>query len=204
MIDRYDSWIFDWSGTIVDDMALVIDATNHVMRQYAKPEFDRDGFKSSFRLPYGDWYAQVIPGVALDEIEDHFRHGFSVSGVSVPVLPHTREMLQFLRQRGDRLFVCTSMDPKAFIEQAEQHDLMEFFEKTYSGVLDKRDLIGELLAEHELQLESTVFVGDMIHDIETAHHGGIASIAILTGYNTEAELRSVSPTHLVADYSQML
>ena len=201
---KYKNWIFDWSGTIVDDMALVVDATNHVMRQYGKPEFDREGFKSSFRLPYGEWYEEVIPGVDLGEIEDHFRKGFAASEATVPVLAYTREFLLQLRSEGVRMFVCTSMDPKAFVEQSNSHALTDFFEETYSGVLDKRKLIESMLVEHSLNKAETVFVGDMIHDIETAHHGGIDSLGVLTGYNTFSELESAKPTRIVNDYSVFL
>lgn len=204
MINTYENWIFDWSGTVVDDMALVIDATNYVMRQYGKEEFTREAFKSSFRLPYGEWYEEVIPGVELAEIEDHFRKGFELSGAEVPVLDHARELLELLSSKQKRLFVCTSMDPKAFLEQAKDHGLLPFFEETFSGVLDKRQLIEEMIQQHHLEKSKTVFVGDMIHDIETAHHGQISSLAVLTGYNTREELSSVNPTYLLESFESLV
>ena len=99
------------------------------------------------------------------------------------------------------MFVCTSMDPTAFVQQAVSHELSDFFIQSYSGVLDKRQLIGDILETHQLCQTDTIFVGDMVHDVETAHHGGIASLAVLTGYNTREELSSVSPTRIVQDYS---
>ena len=35
--------IFDWSGTLVDDLALTLDASNYVFSQYGKPCMNRDG-----------------------------------------------------------------------------------------------------------------------------------------------------------------
>ena len=74
-----------------------------------------------------------------------------------------------------------------------------FFEEIYSGVIDKRDRIGEILTTHGLAMENTAFVGDMVHDIETAHHGEIASVAVTTGYDPEARLRKAEPKHLFHD-----
>jgi len=199
----YKNWIFDWSGTLVDDMALVICATNHVMRQYGKDEYDRDSFKASFRLPYAEFYEEVLPGVPLEEIEDHFRDGFDKSPEHVPILPHAREFLQALKNVDARLFVCTSMDAKAFVIQSENLGLSEFFEETYAGVLDKRELIHDLIEKHDLHPEETVFVGDMIHDVATANHGGLASVAVLTGYNNETELASAHPTLMCRDLSSL-
>jgi ADP-ribose pyrophosphatase YjhB (NUDIX family) len=44
-----------------------------------------------------------------------------------------------------------------------------------------------------------LFVGDMQHDIETAHHGGVHSCAVLTGYNTLEQLRAAAPD-LIAEH----
>ena len=44
--------IFDWSGTLVDDLGPVIEATNAVLGKYAIAALDREGFRRCFRLPY--------------------------------------------------------------------------------------------------------------------------------------------------------
>lgn len=200
----FKNWIFDWSGTLVDDMALVVSATNHVMRAYGKAELNKAEFRSQFRLPYAEFYEEVLPGVPLDEIEDHFRAGFEIADDAVPVLPHAKELLQLLAHWGHRIFVLTSMDAVAFEEQQIENGLDQFFEKTYAGVQDKRCVIGELLENHGLDPRETVFVGDMKHDVDTAHHGGVASIALLTGYNDAAELSESRPTMLLQDLSALV
>lgn len=198
------NWIFDWSGTLVDDMALVISATNHVMRVYDKPEWQRESFRISFRLPYEEFYAEHIPGVPLEEIETHFREGFAIATDAVPMLPHAEDFLNYLQQQGSRMFVLTSMCPIAFGEQVDELSFQEFFEKTYAGVLDKRDVISSILTDNQLDPERTIFVGDMTHDIETAHHGGIHSAGVLTGYNHRAVLESVRPSLLFEDLAEFL
>ena len=62
--------IFDWSGTLVDDLALTLDASNYVFSQYGKPCMNRDEFRAEFQLPYPDYYARVLPHADLDELED--------------------------------------------------------------------------------------------------------------------------------------
>lgn len=197
------NWIFDWSGTLVDDMALVLSATNHVMRVYGIDELDREGFRRRFRLPYREFYEECLPGVMLEEVEAHFREGFAIASDPVPVLPHAREFLEYINGQGARLFVLTSMCAVAFSEQIAALGLEGYFEKTYAGVLDKREVIGDILSSHGLDCAETVFVGDMTHDIETAHHGGVASIGVLTGYNHREVLLSAGPGVLVEDLAEL-
>ncbi len=195
----FKNLIFDWSGTLVDDMGPVIEATNMVLEKYGIAPYDREGFRRSFRLPYREFYEEILPGIALDELEAHFRPAFDGALSLVTVLPHAREKLEWARERGLRMFVLTSMDADAFARQLEQFGMKDFFEATYAGVMDKRELIAHILESHGLLKEETAFIGDMTHDIETARHGGISSIAVLTGYHHAEVLAKVRPDITVPD-----
>ena len=191
--------IFDWSGTLVDDLGPVIEATNAVLGKYDLPPFDREGFRRHFRLPYREFYTDVLPHVPLDELEAHFRPAFDQAVTPVTILPHAREKLEWCAARGIRTFVLTSMDTTAFERQMDDFGLRELFEATYSGVLDKREIIHRILETHGLDPAETAFVGDMTHDVETARHGGVSSIAVLTGYNHPEILAAVRPDITVPD-----
>jgi phosphoglycolate phosphatase len=191
--------IFDWSGTLVDDLGPVIEATNAVLGKYGIPALDRENFRRRFRLPYREFYTDLLPHVPLDELEAHFRPAFAAAITPVTVLPHAREKLDWCATLGIRTFVLTSMDTIAFERQMDEFGLRGHFEATYSGVLDKREVIHRILETHGLDPAETAFVGDMTHDIETARHGGVSSIAVLTGYNHPEILAAVRPDMTVPD-----
>ena len=191
--------IFDWSGTLVDDLGPVIEATNAVFERYHLPPFDRDRFRREFRLPYSEFYAEFLPDIPLAELEVHFRPAFSSAKSPVTVLPHAREKLEWCTHHGIRAFVLTSMDTQAFERQMDDFQLRHHFEATYSGVIDKRDMIHEIIERHRLKPQETAFVGDMTHDVETARHGGLSSIAVLTGYQHPEVLAAVRPDLTVPD-----
>ena len=191
--------IFDWSGTLVDDLGPVLEATNAVFAAYGRGPMSRAQFRQHFRLPYLEFYHEFLPGVPIERLETVFRAAFAASSVPVKVLPHVREKLAWCRARGIRAFVLTSMDVAAFGRQLEQFALTAAFEATYAGVVDKRRMIGEILERHRLAQRETALIGDMIHDIETARHGGVTSVAVLTGYTAAEVLASSRPDITVAD-----
>ncbi len=195
----FHNLIFDWSGTLVDDLGPVIEATNVVLGKYGVAALDRESFRRVFRLPYSEFYAEMLPHIPLEELEAHFRPAFDAALAPVFVLPHAREKLDWCKALGIRTFVLTSMDTAAFERQLDEFGLRGHFEATYSGVLDKREVIHEILATHHLDPSETAFVGDMTHDVETARHGGVSSIAVLTGYNHPEILASVRPDLTVPD-----
>lgn len=189
--------IFDWSGTLVDDLALTLEASNYVFSQYGKPPLTRDEFRAEFQLPYPNYYASVLPGVDLEDLENHFRHAFRVSVMPVYVLPHAREFLEFCHKQGIRCFILTSVDPSDFDVQCRDLGMTDFFEGIHSGIRHKDTYIHQLLAQHGLLPSETAFVGDMQHDIHAAHCAGVMPVAVLTGYNDAAQLAQAEPAMTV-------
>lgn len=192
---KYRSLLFDWSGTLVDDLPPTLYATNTVLGEHQVDPLSREEFRKRFRLPYPEFYEEVLPGVPIDSLEDTFRSSFKESPQGVTVLPHAREMLEWCQSQEIRCFVLSSMDVGLFTEQAHDFGLHEYFEAIYAGVIDKRDRIGEILSSHNLVLGDTAFVGDMVHDVHTAKHGGIASVAVATGYDPVERLTQSDPHH---------
>ena len=188
--------IFDWSGTLVDDSAPTLAATNAVLAAYGKESMAWEKFRESFRLPYSEWYEEHVPGVSLAELEEHFRMAFDSSEYPVVPLEGALEFLEWCSGSGIRLFALTSMNTVNFRKQLAEFGFEDHFEETYSGVLDKRTVISELISRHALNQDDTAYIGDMVHDIETAHAGGLASVGVLSGYDPAAKLEASSPTFL--------
>ncbi|MDA0813302.1 MAG: NUDIX domain-containing protein [Verrucomicrobia bacterium] len=193
------NFIFDWSGTLVDDLPPVIDATNVVLTRFGKAAMDRETFKREFCLPFTVFYERVLPGVPLEELDPVFRSAFSGSSEPATIIPHAKDFLQFCKQRGCRMFVLSSAIEKQLREQAREAGIHDFFEHIYAGVLDKREKIHEILETHGLRPGETAFVGDMEHDIETARSAGVLSVAVLTGYDSREELSAEEPDIMAND-----
>ncbi|MBT8044660.1 MAG: HAD hydrolase-like protein, partial [Verrucomicrobiae bacterium] len=135
-----------------------------------------------------------------------FRRGFAdseASGVTSPLLPYALEFLDLLYSRKKRMFILSSMDADAFDRHAVELGVDHYFEATYAGVLDKRDQIHRMIDSHQLDVRRTVFLGDMCHDVETARHGGVTSIALLTGYQNAEQLSRSNPDLVVDDLSKI-
>ena len=195
--------IFDWSGTLCDDMALTIEATNYVLAQYGREALDRKAFRNEFQLPYPDYYAVKIPEAKLDDLENFYRFAFDHSSTGVTLIPHAKEFVQFCRARGIRCFILTSMDPKAFDEQATQLGMYDYFEHIHSGIHNKEHYIATLMQQHGLKPAETAFIGDMQHDIRAAHCAGITGIGVLTGYNNPMQLAEAEPELTVPDLAAL-
>ncbi len=195
--------IFDWSGTLADDLGPVIEATNLIFRHYGKPELLLEEFRERFCLPFDSFYEEHLPGVGLPEIEPLFHAHFVERQHAVALLPHALEFLLFCRATGRRLFLLSASKDAHVAEQMARLGVTDFFEKTYVGVMDKRERIRLMLGDHQLVACETAFIGDMVHDVETARHGGVRAIATLTGYDSAEKLGRARPDVMVRDLGEL-
>lgn len=52
--------MWDWNGTLLDDLSLVVAATNAVFASLGGPQIDADHHRQRFRRPIADYYAEVL------------------------------------------------------------------------------------------------------------------------------------------------
>jgi phosphoglycolate phosphatase-like HAD superfamily hydrolase/ADP-ribose pyrophosphatase YjhB (NUDIX family) len=195
--------IFDWSGTLVDDLPAVLKASNFVFAQAGKAAMTLEQFRAEFSLPFTKFYDRHIPHVPMPQLEQWFHGELKRVQSSVCELPHAREFLDFCRANNIRMFLLSTIHADHFKAQCKVTGFDAYLEKPYTDVWDKRKKIHDILRDHDLRPEETLFIGDMEHDIETAHHGGVHSCAVLTGYNTLEQLRAARPDLIVEHLSEL-
>jgi len=195
--------IFDWSGTLVDDLPAVLQASNYVLTQAGRPAMSLEQFRAEFTLPFKTFYDRHLPGVEMPQLEEWFHGEFKRAQSSVVELPYAREFLEFCRCQKIRTFLLSAAHPDHYAAHCRVTGFNTFIDVAYTGVGDKRQKIHEILKVNGLNPVETLFIGDMEHDIETAKHGGVHSVAVLTGYNTLQQLRRAGPDLIVEHLGEL-
>ncbi len=92
--------IFDWSGTLVNDLPPVMGATNYILRKLGKEEMTLDEFRAEFCLPFTRFYERVAPGVDPRQLETWFHEAYIPLQDKVEALEHAEVFLQFVKSSG--------------------------------------------------------------------------------------------------------
>jgi phosphoglycolate phosphatase len=195
--------IFDWSGTLVNDLPAVWEASNHVFRRAGAPEMSMDEFRREFRLPFESFYRERLSGHPRHVVEGWFHERFAEVRDNVEPTPFAREFLDYGRARGWRMFLLSAVHPEHFPAQTAGNGFDRYFERAFLGVVDKCETIREVIARHQLEARTTLFVGDMEHDMDAAKAGGVAGVAVLTGYTPLPQLRRSDPALIVEHLGEL-
>ncbi|MEM9399065.1 MAG: NUDIX domain-containing protein [Verrucomicrobiota bacterium] len=185
--------ILDWSGTLVDDMAPVLSATNSIFRKYGKTEWNEAEFREKFFLPFPEFYRVYLSDVSMDEIDAIYHEAFIHLQGNIRLLPSAKEFLEYCSKETIKTYLLSTIHPAHFAEQAPRLGIEAYFTKVYTGAMDKKEVIKKLLQENQLDAAETLFIGDMQHDIAAAHSANVRGAAVLTGYDSLEKLKVYAP-----------
>lgn len=195
--------ILDWSGTLVNDLEAVWLTTNHILKRAGKTPMTLDQFRMEFTLPFSRFYDTYVPEVGIEELERWWHEYFPGVEHLVEPLPGSREFLEYAKLNGLRTYICSAIHHNQFSTQSERSGFMHLIDAPYIEVRDKTERIHRILSENSLERSETLFIGDMEHDIEAAKSGGVYSCAVLTGYNSLAQLRQSKPDLIVENLKEL-
>ena len=195
--------ILDWSGTVVDDLGAVVQATNDVFREFGRAEISREAFRSEFALPSSRFYERFLPGVPMERVEEVYHRQFQVRRSEMGLLPGVSEFLEFCRGSNRALYGISTMYGHHFNEQARRLGVRDYFLRVYVEVIDKATEIRRVLTENHLVPQETAFVGDMAHDIEAAKTCGVLPVGILTGFDTVDKLAPAGAALVVRGFGEL-
>lgn len=195
--------LFDWSGTLADDLPSVLKAVNAMLRSVGREELTRVEFQARFRLPYTEFFEEMLPGTTLAELQQLYLQHFPHEHEGVTLLPHAAEFIRYAAATGRRMVVLSSAPTPHVEAQARALGVRDAFELMRCGVIDKRQEIHALLAELDMRPEETAFIGDMRHDIDAGKAAGVVTIGTCTGYESAETLLQSGPDMLVRDLSRL-
>ncbi len=197
MFDRTTGIIWDWNGTLLNDVQLCVETINDMLEKRFLPQLSLDTYKDAFSFPVKNYYRKIgfdfddepfeIP--ALEFIE---RYNQQVSGCSLHV--ETFRVLNYFRLAGIRQFVLSAMKQDVLEDCLRHYQIDHFFERV-SGLdnhfaASKAENGHRLLERSNLMAAELVLIGDTIHDFEVATELGCSCVLIANGHQSREVLQA--------------
>jgi len=199
-----DTLLIDWSGTLADDLQATLVATNAVLSSFDVPPLDSAAFQREFELPFMRFYERFLPGVGQAEVDRIFFAAYEPLRDEIPLLPDARCFLEYARSSGMRSYLFSTMRPSLLAAEVARHGIGHLVDGMFGGIVDKGEAIGPILTELRVRADHTLFLGDMVHDIEAAQGGGVRSGAVATGYSHRERLAEAAPDYVFDNLGEVI
>lgn len=179
------AYIWDLDGTLVDSYVWIVPAVRDCLLEIGvdySEEYIRD---MALKYSVGKLLDQVGREIGRDpellKAEFEFRNDRDIVGAQC--MPHAKEVLERLTQRGDRCFIYTHRGASCY-KILDETGLRPYFTEIVTALegfprKPEPDGILYLMEKYNLDPENTYYVGDRPIDIKSASNAGIGSILYL-------------------------
>jgi HAD superfamily hydrolase (TIGR01549 family) len=190
--------ILDWAGTLADDRALTLAATNDTLTHFGAAPVDEATYRREFTLPVERFYRRFIGERPREEIDAVFFRHFAARMAQSELFADVPALLHICRLRGVRLSICSSVPTDILDDLLARLGLRDFFAHIGGGAADKIPVLQGIVAASGVRPDETLYVGDTPHDLDAAHAARVIAGAALYGYATEDRLHAARPDHAFA------
>ena len=192
---QFDHIIWDWNGTIVDDLPLTVSIVNAQLNKNARPAMSLDEYRGCFTFPLRVFYGNT----GLADTDEEF----------------TKQCLAFFTEYGKKRGECTLHNGvtqvlDTFIENGGTHSILSAYAQSEltsmarqfgidskfthikgASNLDGSSKVNEghvLLSALGYKTSRILFVGDTMHDYEAACSLGVQCALIAKGHQSKERL----------------
>ena len=185
--------IWDWNGTLLDDVAAAVGALNRMLTKRGVKPITIGHYRRRFGFPVRPFYAEL--GVDLDRWDwDGICEDFHRFVVAEPqaVRAESRMALELAAQLGFRQSILSALR-QDLLERALAANGLDAFFVWIFGV-DNLDGASKLQRGRELmaalgpEAEASVFIGDTLHDAEVARALGARCVLVSCGHQMPERL----------------
>jgi len=202
------SIIWDWNGTLLDDVAHNLRVVNGILERRGLATLSLLEYRRVFSFPIQGFYKVLglaHEGEEYDRIAREYVSGYTADLGSCSPTAGVQELLSRLSGRGGGNYILSATNHPDLLTQVEAVGLGGRFERILGNDdirgKSKADKAALLLREEGLAPERTLLVGDTLHDLEVADHIGVRCILYRRGHQ---ELRDCRPYAAVDDLSEVI
>jgi beta-phosphoglucomutase-like phosphatase (HAD superfamily) len=194
--------LFDWSGTLVDDLDVVWRTNDQTLMSFGVEHLEKEEFRERFVLPWQSFYGSFGLGTKekLKEVDSLFWRIYRPLSKEIKPFRETPMALERLRSRGIKIGVVTQTKRAPLLEQIGRFGLDGLIDCAV-GEEDADELkpspkpVLEALRRLGVGPERAVFTGDMVEDVISGRRAGVKVISIIRegSYQTEERVSRGGP-----------
>ena len=188
--------VWDWNGTLLDDLSLVVSATNRTFEQVGGRLVDADEHRRRFRRPVAEFYAEILErAVDAEEFEELDRIFHDAYRVGLTSMSLAADAEAAIREWPGSQSLLSMWFHDELVPAVHTYGLTKVFTRIDGRPTEvdgglKAGHLARHLAEQQIAGTDTVLIGDSIDDAEAAESVGAAVVLYTGGFTDPERLRA--------------
>lgn len=199
-ITNYSNIIWDWNGTLLDDVRLCNDIINNQLIKRSLPAISLQTYRNIFTFPVKEYYIKAgfdFKNESFERIGKDFIDEYEIRKTQCSLFSQTSEVLEKIKSLKINQYILSAYHQDNLRTLIEQFNLTNYFE-AITG-LDHIYADGKLELGKQLMIKikkidgdgKTLLIGDTVHDYEVAVGIGADCFLISSGHQDESKLKAL-------------
>ena len=168
---RPDHIIWDWNGTLLDDVDACVGAINRLLEVRDLPLLSTERYRDIFTFPVKRYYTDLgfdFETEDWDALAREFHARYAETSAASPLREHVRPFLDAMRERRVPMSVLSASEEQLLQRMMGERQVSAYFEQAI-GLSDlyahsKLEAGQALMRQLGLPGQRILFVGDTDHD----------------------------------------
>jgi len=195
----YNNVIWDFNGTIIDDVDIGINALNRLLAKYGFNTVDsKEHYRSIFGFPIKDYYARAgfdFDIVSYETLAPLWVEDYLANEPEAPIISHVLDSISRLKDARIHQFLVSATEISMLKGQLKSRQLENCFEGVYGldniHASSKKDIACDVVRSLD---GKTVMLGDTLHDADCAVAACADVILIAAGHQSYEKLSASGHT----------
>ena len=199
-MSSYSHIIWDWNGTLLDDIDWSIACINRMLHKRKLRELDSiDDYHNVFGFPIIDYYRRLGFDFSIepfDKLAIEYINYYHSNSSHIKIYPNTVDTLRDISSFGISQNIISASEQSNLMSQIIYFNISEYFDRIL-GISDIYASSKLSIAQNyflEVKPYKALMIGDTIHDKEVADILGIDCILINGGHQSKKELIKANAT----------
>ncbi|MBR1444740.1 MAG: HAD family hydrolase [Firmicutes bacterium] len=192
---KYKNIIWDWNGTILNDAPIAFEATNLLLQRFGYPTITFEYYRDNVDTPIVNFYSKIfdLNRHDMEMLDDEW--GILYNQLSDKIDLHTgvEEILCSFADKKLKQIILSAFKTKEITKYASKFSVEQYFDDilgTENIVMEsKKDRGIRYMQEHGFAPNQTLYIGDTVHDYETARGLGADCILFSGGQQSPKLLK---------------
>ena len=196
MQKQYQHILWDWNGTLLNDLWLCIEVMNRLLKKRRLPLLTHERYREIFDFPIRNYYEALgfdFAEKSFEELSIEFMDQYEARKIECSLAPSGRDLLELFRQAGIAQSILSAYPYEGLVHIVQHYQLMQYFEELL-GLSDiyarsKRELGLGWMKKQSIPPSDVLMIGDTAHDFEVAEAIGIDCVLVANGHYSKERLQ---------------
>ncbi len=195
MAQAYKHIIWDWNGTLFNDVDLCVDIISSLLTKSNLPGLTKEQYRDIFTFPVKDYYVKAgfdLKDNSFEVLGKKWMDEYQVRRLEGKLFTDAKEILHIIKSNGIEQSILSAYKQDTLLELVDYFELRSYF-RYLTGLnhiyaTSKIDLGKELMEKLNHNGDDVLLIGDTVHDFEVSQEIGANCILIAEGHQSKQKL----------------